>query len=58
MEELCITELSKYKKKQKKKTTLYSTDSRWCFMLGVTQILAFALAVMQILAYFDTNMLV
>ena len=37
---------------------LYSTDLRWGFALGVTQILNFALGVTQILAFLDTNMLV
>ena len=37
---------------------LYSTDSRWGFALGVTQILGLALGVMQILAFLDTNMFV
>ena len=37
---------------------LYSTDSRWGFALGVTQILGLALGETQILAFLDTNMLV
>ena len=37
---------------------LYSTDLRWGFALGVTQILNFALGVTQVLAFLDTNMLV
>ena len=37
---------------------LYSTCSHWGFALGVTQILAFVLRVMQILVFLDTNMLV
>ena len=37
---------------------LYSTCSRWGFVFGVTQILAFALGVMQILEVLDTIMLV
>ena len=36
---------------------LYSIGSRWRFVLGVTQILCFALEVTQILAFLDTNML-
>ena len=36
---------------------LYSTDLRWGFALGVTQILKFVLGVMQILAFLDNNML-
>ena len=37
---------------------LYSTDSRWGFALGETQILCFALGTSKILGFLDTNMLV
>ena len=37
---------------------LYSTDLRWGFALGVTQILGLASGVTQIFAFLDTNMLV
>ena len=37
---------------------LYSTDLRWGFTLGVTQILVFTLEVTQIFRFLDTNMLV
>ena len=37
---------------------LYSTDLRWGFALGVSQILKFALVVTQILAFLDTNRMV
>ena len=37
---------------------LYSTDLRWGFALGETQILGLASGVMQIFMFLDTNMLV
>ena len=37
---------------------LYSTDLRWGFALGITQLLSLALGLRQIFAFSDTNMLV